>query len=159
MFYSFGGPDTIGASPEVARDMLIADRNRCLTDLIYNSFFEREIESFRFALIEQRNNFNLTYGTATYDDLRHIIFALLESTDKFLKLFPRANSALPETLSHTMKQEMRVGAGIPPISSKENAGCDGVHGSDIMKNDLNGNGTEKVKKSDSSIDESSTGGK
>ena len=102
----------IGASSEVAREMIIADRNRRLANLMNDSLFESELKSFRFSLIEQRKHLLLAYGSAGSDDIRKIILILLNSADAFLKLLSGENCSLTEVPRDPMKEEMRIAARI-----------------------------------------------
>ena len=148
---------SIGASPEVARDMMITNRNKYIANLINDSFFESEIKSFRLSLIEQRNNFHLTYGSATRDDLLHIILVLLNRTEVFLKLFPCGSSALREVPNYTVKEEVGIITSVPFVPGEKNTCRDGVHGTYIMEHNFGRNRAQKIIKGDPRIDPTSGG--
>jgi len=147
----------IGASPEVARDMLIASRNRRLAHLMNDSLFESELKSFRASLVEQRQHLFLAYGRATRDDIREIILVLLNSADMFLKLLPAEGSALGERPRDAMKQKMGIVAGITLVSGEKNARRDGVHGSYVMEHNFGRQRTQEIVKGNPSIDQTAVG--
>ena len=146
------GLDLIAGSPEVARDMAIAGRNKRLADLMYDSLFQSELQAFRGALIEYRKHLSIANERAASDDLRNIGLVLLHRTDEFLKLLPIEGLAFFEWPSNPVKQEGRRVAGVTLVSGEENARRYGVHGAYIMENDFSGNRPKKIIESDASID-------
>jgi hypothetical protein len=139
--------------------MIIADRNRCLADLINDPLFESELKSFRLSLIEQRKHLLLAYGSATSDDIRKIILVLLNSADNFLELLSIENSSLWKPPCDTVKDEMGITAGISLISSEKNSRRYGIHGTYVVEQDFGRESTKEVIKSDPGIYVSTIGGK
>ena len=157
MFYSFGGLDTIGASPEVARDVLIADRNRRLANLTIDSLFESELKSFRLALIEQRKHLLLAYESTADNDICKIILILLNSADAFLKLLAIENGPLGEWPRNTVEEKMGIGTGVTLIPGEKNARRNGVHGTYVMEHDFGRNSQKEIIKGNSGIDPTTSG--
>ncbi len=113
----------LGASPEVARKMVMACRNRHLADLMNDPFFKSEMKALRLSLIEQRKHLILAYGSATNNEVRKIILVLLNSADNFLQLLPvDSDPSWGEIPSDTVKNEMGIATGISPVPGKIN-GC------------------------------------
>ena len=154
---TFGAPALIAASPEVARDMIIASRNRRLANLMNDSLFESELKSFRFTLVEQREHLLSAYGCSASNDICKIILVLLNCTNTFLKLFPGKNIPLVERPCDAVKEKMGIVAGVALVSSEKYAGRNGVHGSYVMENNLSRNSTQEVIKGDPRINSTSAG--
>ena len=149
--------NTIGTSPEVTCDMIIASRNRRLANLMNNSFFESKLKSFRFSLIEQRKYLLLAYGSTVGDDIRIVILVLLNCTDAFMELLSIESSPLTEFPPDTVKEEIGITAGVSLITSEENTRCYGIHGTYVVEHDFSGESTKEIVKSDPSIYFSATG--
>lgn len=132
---------TIGASPEVARDMPIASRNRRLANLMNDSLFESELQAFRASLIEQRQHLLRSYGSAVRDDIREILLVLLNSADAFLKLLAIENGPLGKWPCNAVEEKMGIVTSVALISGEENARRNGVHGSYVMEQNFSRNGT------------------
>ena len=148
----------IGASPEVARDMLIADRNRRIKNLMYDSLFQSEFQVFRSALIEYRKYLISAYSGAIGNDIRNVSLILLHRTDEFLKLLPIEELSFFEWPRDTVKEELGIVAGISLISGEKNTCRNGVHGTYVMENNLCRNSTEEIVKGNPSIDSTAAGG-
>ena len=146
---------TLGASPEVAREMIMADRNRHFANLVYDSFFESELKSFGLTLVEQRQNLLHIYGCSTSNDIRPITLVLLNVTDTLLQLFSIKACSLPKIPRDSVKKKMRITASIPLAPGEKNTRRYGVHGSNVMDHYLCGDRAQKVVKSDTSIDSTS----
>ncbi|MFH1892990.1 MAG: hypothetical protein ABIK83_09970 [Candidatus Zixiibacteriota bacterium] len=149
--------DTIGASLEVAREMLIADRNRRLANLMNDSLFESELKSFRLSLIEQREHLLFAYGRATGDDIRKIILILLNSADAFLQLLAIENGPLGKWPRNTVEEKMGISTGVAFVPGKENTGRYGINSPYIMKYDFSRDGAKEIIKGNPSIDATSRG--
>jgi hypothetical protein len=149
--------NTIGASPEVAREMLIASRNRHIADLMNDSLFERELKSFRFSLIEQRKHLLFAYGSTTSNDIRKIILVLLNSADAFLQLLTFESGPLAEVPCNTVEEKMGIITGVAFVPGKENTGRYGINSPYIMKYDFSRDSSKEIIKGDSSINTTATG--
>jgi hypothetical protein len=134
----------IGASPEVARDMLIADRNRRIKNLMYDSLFQSELQVFRGALIEYRKYLISAYSGAISNDIRNVSLILLHRTDEFLKLLPVEVLTFFEWSSNTMKQEGSCAAGVTLLSGEKDTCRDGVYGTYVVEHDFSRDGEKEI---------------
>jgi hypothetical protein len=149
----------MAASPEVARDMMMADRNKRFADFVNNALFHRKVQALRGALIEHREHLIAAYACATSDDLRNILFVLLHSADEFLKLFPAERLALLEWPCDPMEKKVGSWVGITLVPGEKNARRNGIHGAYVMENNLSGNSQKEIVERDSGIYAASAGGK
>ena len=156
---TFGAPDLMAASPEVTRDMLMADRNKRFADLVNDALFYGKVQSLRGALIKHREHLLAAYACTTSDDLRNILFVLLHCTDELLKLLPVKGLALLERPCDSMEKEVGGWAGITLVSGEKNARRNGIHGTYVVENNLRGNSPKEIVEGDSGIYNASTGGK
>lgn len=154
---TFGAPDLMAASPEVTRDMLMADRNKRFADLVNDALFYGKVQSLRGALIKHREHLLAAYACTTSDDLRNILFVLLHCTDELLKLLPVKGLALLERPCDSMEKEVGGWAGITLVSGEKNTRRDGVHGTYIMEHDFGRDSAKEIIKSNPGVDQTSAG--
>lgn len=143
MYSGFNG-EAIGASPEVAREMTIAARNKRLSYFMNEAFFNSKVQPLRSALIEHRQHLITGYQGATGNDCRNIFFVLLHSTDELLKLLPVERLPVMEWPSDTMKKKVGGGICIALTPGEKDARCDGIHSAYIMENNFNGDGAKEI---------------
>jgi len=141
----------IGASPEVARDMVMAERNRRIANFMNDALSEGEFNTFRLSLIEQRNHLYQIYGSTTNDDIRQILLVLLQRTAEFIKLFPGVGGSLTECPCNAVKKKVCIVGGISFGPCKKNTYCNGTHYSNVMENNLCRDSSQEIVKGDSGI--------
>ena len=120
-----------------------------------DALFESELKSFRFTLIEQRENLLFAYRCSTSDDIRKIILVLLNSANTFLKLFAVEDCTLIERPSDTVKEEMGIITGIAFVPGKKYTCRDGVHGTYVMEHNFGRNSAQEIIEGNAGIDPTS----
>lgn len=120
MCYLPGEP--IGASPEVAREMFVARRDKRFANFMDNPLFQCKLKALRLSLVEQRKNFFHAHKCAASDNVCEVGLVLLDITETFLELFFTVGSFGPEEPSDTVKKEVCTVASVSFVRSQENAG-------------------------------------